>query len=71
MGDIVSSHYGDAVVREVKMTPFGFPIYVIEVLLTGQLQTVNQIAISKVTDIHELTQEVSDILLKIDSLIFY
>ena len=61
MGDIVTSPHGDAVVCDIKMTPFGFPIFDIEVLQTGQLETVNRIAISKITDIQELTQEVSEI----------
>ncbi len=59
MGDIVTSAYGDAVVRDVKRTPFGFDIFEIEVLITGERQFVNRIAISKIVDIQQLKQEVS------------
>ncbi len=59
VGDIVTSPYGDSVIKQVRPTPFGFPIFDIEILDSGERQTVNHIALSKIPDIQELSQEVS------------
>ncbi len=58
VGDLVSSHHGDATACEIRLTPFGFNKYDIECLATGKKHTVNRIAISKITNIDQLTTQV-------------
>ncbi len=71
MGDIVTSPYGDSVVKDVRQTPFGFQIFDIEILASRERQTVNRISLSKITDIEELSQEVSVVDLDILKCHFY
>ncbi len=54
----MSSTYGDATVSDIRRTPFGFNIYDIECLETGKQHTVNRIAISKITNVDQLTRQV-------------
>ena len=54
----MSSTYGDATLSDIRRTPFGFNIYDIECLESGKKHTVNRIAISKITNVDQLTRQV-------------